>query len=554
MLVVMAMGLAARSFDAPGTSLFDATFVVLDVETTGTSAESCAITEVGALKLRGGECLGTFQTLLGDSASGAGSGPGSGSVPSLESVMPALLEFVGGAVVVGHNVAFDLRFLQAGARRLGYAALRNTSVDTCALARRLVRDEVPDCRLSTLARHFRTAAVPCHRAFEDARATAEVFHALLERAGRLGVLSLDDLVALPTTAAHPQASKLRWVAALPRSPGVYAFRDRDGRALYVGKAIDLRRRVRSYFAGDERRKVGPMLREAEALDHVVCANDLHATVLELRLIGALRPRFNRRGKRGDSGGGVREVYVALTVRERFPRLSVTARRPPPGVPFVGPLPSRRAASSVVEAIESAVPLRRCRARVPAMGGGGGVPLRDGPCTAAQLGVSVCPCAGDVPADAYGRVVDVAAVAMTSEPSVVLDALRARMGRLADGGRFEEAAGVRDRAAAFARAVRRQWRVDALLRVGRLVVEVDGDGGGGGGAVVQDGVLVEAWAAGGDVVRLEPPSADATTATDPFAEADAIAAWLDARAAKGQLRVVDAEHGWWWPAQRAPFEQ
>src|SRR5688500_12481966 len=169
------------SFDGPATPLAEATFVVLDLETTGTSAELCDITEVGALKLRGGECVGTLHTWVG----------GCGEDVRIESVMPALLEFVGGAVLVGHNVAFDLRFLQAGALRLGYPPLANAVVDTYALARRLVRADVEDYRLSTLARHFRIGVVPNHRALVDASATAEVFHAMLELAAGFGVVALD---------------------------------------------------------------------------------------------------------------------------------------------------------------------------------------------------------------------------------------------------------------------------------------------------------------------------------------------------------------------------
>lgn len=256
------------SFDGPATPLAEATFVVVDLETTGTSAELCDITEVGALKLRGGECASTLHTWVGD---GRHDGVG------IESVMPALLEFVGGAVLVGHNVAFDLRFLQAGASRLGYPPLANAVVDTYALARRLVRADVEDCRLSTLARHFRVGVVPNHRALVDASATAEVFHAMLELAAGFGVVDLDDLLAFPVTGAHPQAAKLRLVASLPRAPGSFVFRDRDGRVLYVGTAAsDMRAQVRSYFAGVDRRKMGPVLRRVHAIDHVPVLGDLRA--------------------------------------------------------------------------------------------------------------------------------------------------------------------------------------------------------------------------------------------------------------------------------------
>ena len=546
-----------RTFDDLGTPLCDVTFVVLDLETTGGSAYDCEITEVGALKFRGGECLGTFQTLVNPGVAIPReivylTGITQAMVlpaPKIDSVMPALLEFVGDAVIVGHNVRFDMSFLHANAERLGYGRLRNATVDTCGLARRLVRDEVPNCALATLARHFRTATNPCHRALDDAKATAELFHLFLERATGLGVLALDDLLALPTTAAHPQASKLRWVASLPRSPGVYVFRDGGGRALYVGKAVDLRRRVRSYFAGDERRKIGPLLREARSLDHIVCANELHAAVLEVRMIQQLRPRYNRQAK--NPGGA---VYLKLTLDERFPRLSVVrvAKRDD-GCVYLGPLASTKAAKLVAEAIESAVPLRRCTVKSPRRGAVG--PWRDAPCAPAQLGVAACPCAGTVDDEGYMAVATLAARAMTVEPALVLEPLSARMRALAHAGRYEEAAAIRDRAGAFSRAIRKQWRLDSFRRAGRVHVEVDGEGG----AIVDSGVLVSSWGATEafceDLWAASPrePSQNDAVGPTPRELADEVAivaAWIESRAAKGTLRLVEAG-GLWWPAQRIP---
>src|SRR5204863_937027 len=107
-------------------------------------------------------------------------------------------------------------------------------------------DDVPDLRLSTLARHLRVPTEPCHRALADAAATAEVFHSLLERAGTLGVLGLDDLLALPRLRAHPSSNTLRLTARAPRAPGVYRFRSRTGEVLFVGRASNLRTRIRAH--------------------------------------------------------------------------------------------------------------------------------------------------------------------------------------------------------------------------------------------------------------------------------------------------------------------
>ena len=221
-----------------------------------------AITEVGAVRYRGGERIGTFQTLVNPGApippmithltgiTEAMVGP----APTIEAVLPSLLEFVGDAVIVGHNVGFDLRFLRAATERLAYPTLTNRVVDTCSLARRLVRDEVSNCKLQTLATQFHLANTPRHRALDDALATGDLLHLLLERAAGYGVLGLDDLLELPTIGRHPQAAKLKLTNDLPRTPGVYVFRGASREILYVGKATNLRARVRSYFGSDDRKK------------------------------------------------------------------------------------------------------------------------------------------------------------------------------------------------------------------------------------------------------------------------------------------------------------
>jgi DNA polymerase-3 subunit epsilon len=512
-----------RSFDDLGTPLYDVTFCVLDLETTGASPTECGITEIGAVKLQGGECLGTFQTLVDPGCAipppvTVVTGITEAMVlpaPPIEAVLPTLLEFIGGTVIVGHNIRFDLAFLAAALDRAGYGRLANTSIDTCKLARRLVRDEVPDCRLGTLASRFGLAHRPTHRALSDALATADLLHVLLERAGSLGVTGLDDLLTMPTIDGHPQAGKLRLTNGLPRAPGVYLFRDRAGTVLYVGKAANLRTRVRSYFSSDQRRKVPALLRETASIDHQVCTSPLEAAVHEVRLIHRLRPRFNRQARNWD-----RYAYVKLTLDEAFPRLSVVRDPRDDGGLYLGPLPSGALARRAVEAVETVVPLRRCTKRI-----GPRTPVREAPCTPAQLGVATCPCARTITATAYATHVHRAARGLTVDPDLLLVPLRARMEGLAAQQRFEEAADVRDRAAALSAGLRRQRRIDGLRQAGRLVVHLGGAGSFReesaeqfGGAEVHDGRLVAAWGPG-DPLRLpiiEAPvgTGEATTNSNP----------------------------------------
>ena len=536
-----------RSFEELGTPLAEVTFVVVDLETTGASpAGGDEITEFGAVKLRGGHCLGTFQTLVNPGVSIPPSityltGITQAMVlpaPRIESVLPGFLEFLGDAVIVGHNVRFDLSFLNFALRREGYGRLPNTFVDTCALARRLVRDEVPNCKLDTLATHFRLATRPTHRALDDALATGELLHCMLERAGTLGVLGLDDLLDLPKTGSHPQANKLKLVSALPRKPGVYFFRDEHGRALYVGKAVDLRRRVRSYFSSDSRRKVGQLLRETATIDHIVCTGELEASVLEVRLISELQPRFNRQAKLWR-----KYAYLKLTLNESFPRLSVVkAPKTGDGCLYIGPLSSSAAAKHVAEAIEDAVALRRCTQKP-------GKVARSGPCAPAQLGVASCPCVGQITENAYRSLVERVVRGVTVEPRLLLDPLESKMRALASAARFEEAAAVRDRAAALSRALVRQRRFEQLMGAGRITVSVGGEEGG----VIDGGRLSAAWA--GDVPPLLPlplqPTESAKCEPTPSPvprdladELSCIASWLDARRDRVAVRLSDGSDVSW----------
>ena len=196
-------------------------------------------------------------------------------------------------------------------------------VDTAHLARQLVtRDEAPNRKLSTLARLFGAATTPDHRALHDARATVDVLHGLLERVGNLGVHSLEELTTYSSRVSSAQRRKRHLAEGLPSAPGVYLFKDRQGRVLYVGTSRDIRRRVRSYFTASEHRtRMAEMVGIAESVTPVVCPTTLEAEVRELRLIAEHKPRYNRRSRYPE-----RALWVKLTV-EPFPRLSHRARGP-----------------------------------------------------------------------------------------------------------------------------------------------------------------------------------------------------------------------------------
>jgi DNA polymerase III subunit epsilon len=193
-----------------GTGLAELEFAVIDLETTGWSPGTAGITEIAAVRVRGGRRTGEYASLVDP---GVPVPPGIedltgicdqmlAAAPRLPAVLPGLLTFAGGCVLVAHNAPFDVGFLQAACAECGLAWPRFTVLDTVMLARQLMDpDEVPDCKLSTLAGYFRARTAPSHRALADARATADVLGWLIRRLTHRGIRTLDQLRAWPAVVA-----------------------------------------------------------------------------------------------------------------------------------------------------------------------------------------------------------------------------------------------------------------------------------------------------------------------------------------------------------------
>ena len=536
-----------RSLDDLGTPLAETTFCVLDVETTGTNAANDLICEIGAVKVRGGEVLGTFQTLVNP---GRAIPPRISVItgltdaivapaPRIEQVLGPLRRFLGDAVFVAHNASFDLGFVRAALARGGYEEYRPAIVDTLALARRLVRSEVRDCRLGTLAERFSLTHRPSHRALDDALATCDLLHLLIERAAGWGVMGLDDLIAVCRLTGHPQAGKLHLTTDLPRSPGVYLMTDAIGEVTYVGKATNLRQRVRSYFGGDERRTVGPMLRDLHRVGHVPTTDTFEAEILEQRLIGGLAPRYNRVGRRRR-----RPVHVRLDTAQEWPRLSVVSDPDAPGM-HLGPLSGRRIAEEVVEALHDAFAIRRCTTRIgPRFTPDPTRPL----CTPAQLGVAPCPCTGTADRARHDDAVRAVARVIEGDLAEVISLLEARMSALAAAQRFEEAASARDRLRTLLDASLRSRLVAALLGAGRVRLRI-----GRCVHLIEDGRLVLPGSTR-DAIPADMHEV-ALTPVDPHAEMLLIARSLQRRTSTGaDLEVLECSGAWSFPVEEPTVER
>jgi len=199
------------------TALHETTFVIVDLETTGASPKKgAAITEIGAVKVRSGEYLGNFESFVNPltpipeyitQMTGI-TDLMLAKAPVIDEILPAFLEFAGSeaqTIIVAHNAPFDLSFLKSAAKEIDLDWPNYKTLDTVTIARQVLsKEDVPNCKLSTLAQFFGTKTEPNHRALDDAKATTEILHGLIERLGSFDVYDVDALMQFAKTAAHIQ--------------------------------------------------------------------------------------------------------------------------------------------------------------------------------------------------------------------------------------------------------------------------------------------------------------------------------------------------------------
>jgi DNA polymerase III subunit epsilon len=349
--------------------LEEADFVVFDLETTGLSAERDQICELGAVRVRALELVDSFQSLVN---------PGVAlpqpvarltglreqelrRAPSVSRVVGRFLTFAGDSLLVAHNARFDQRFLERQLLLLQGRRLSEPPLCTAALARRLLEGRRRRVGLASLADFFGVPSTPCHRALPDAEATAQVLVHLIGLAQELGARRLSDLRALAAPRTRRVHDKRSLARGTPTRPGVYLFRDRHDQVLYVGRARDLRARLRTYFQSERQRpSVEAALLALERIEWRVLGSELEAALEELRLIRELQPPANARSRRKEHG-----VYLRRRGEEFV--VSKTATR-------LGPITSRRRASLATRALASSTaeeldgllrggPLPRLRARL-----------------------------------------------------------------------------------------------------------------------------------------------------------------------------------------------
>jgi excinuclease ABC subunit C len=221
----------------------------------------------------------------------------------------------------------------------------------------------------------------------------------------------------------------RALAVLPDRPGVYLMRDDKGKIIYVGKAVVLKNRVRSYFRNlaAHTPKVKAMVAKIDDIETIVTDNELEALILECNLIKEHRPRYNISLKDDKS-----YPYLKVTVQEQYPRIYVTRRVIRDGAKYYGPYADAGALHATVKLVRELFPLRNCRKMNP-----------DRPCLQYHIKRCLAPCAGYISSEDYGKMINAVLMLVEGRTNEVVKDLKQRMKEAAEDYNFEEAARLRD---------------------------------------------------------------------------------------------------------------
>src|SRR5579872_126288 len=358
--------------------LWDVPFVVVDIETTGSIIGRDGITEIALVAVQCGRILKRWRSFVNPfqpipqfitHLTGISDDMVRHAPPARE-LLGHITEFIGDAVLVGHNVRFDAHFIDAELCRHGNRPLSNVKIDTLALARRTIA-EVANYKLGTLTRELGIDVERHHRALADAAATAELLIRCVKKLEDCAVFTLGSLfdylqvrniprrrANVLKRAADPSQLPV-WTTVLmgelpdvPAKPGVYALHDASGAVVYVGKSRNLRQRLRAYATLG--RPAGPKMSALRSVvasfTFTVTGSEFEALLLEAEMVRAHNPPFNDRLRDFREFGFIKMELGAQG------RLLTTTRLCADGARYYGPYRSMSAARAAVAALTDALGL------------------------------------------------------------------------------------------------------------------------------------------------------------------------------------------------------
>ncbi len=464
------------SIAADKLSIWDANFVIIDVETTGHSPQNNRITEIAYAVVRGGEILSEYSSLVNPHQFIP---PFIARMTGITNAMvfsaPECSEILGrvcsalaneNTVFVAHNVAFDFGFINHSLLRNGFNQLEIPQICTLKLARRILP---LSCKknVGAIAEYFDIHIKNRHRALGDAKATAQFFIDMLEISENdYKIKTLGDLLRFQNKRLKnfiPSPSYIKritpYLDAMPDTPGVYSMFDEKENLLYVGKSKSLRDRVRSYFQPSSQHppKIDRMVRQVHEIRWECTDTELAATILEAREINRLQPPFNSVGK------SIRRTpFLRLTTDEEFPRIEWTNSIGNDSAEYFGPFRSFSAVQEINEIVQKRFNLRHCEETLTAQS-------RKEPCFYYHIKRCAAPCAGLQTPEEYKHIVEDIRLFLRGYADGILSQLRNEMTKAADALMFEEAATIRNRLIEIERIIERKEDVSTATNDHNVII-------------------------------------------------------------------------------------
>ncbi len=346
----------------------ETTFSVIDFETTGTSPPASRAIEIGIVRVENFKIVDTFQSFFN---------PGIDippfisrltgienedllNAPKFEDIVNEIKEFIDETVLVGHNLQFDFAFLSSEFKLANTVLPNLAQICTLKLSRHLF-PQLKSKSLGSMAKHLRLRHKNVHRALGDATVTAKILIKLItilkeEHNGE----TINDIISFQSTPSVSKSFRLIKkkliddLASLPDSSGVYFFKDSKDKIIYIGKAKNLKKRVKNYFSASASRKAKKISRKAHRLGFAVTASELSALVLEAELIKIHKPQFNTLLKRYSQN-----YFIRVFLSHIYPDIKVSSNFDFDGNDYFGPYSNRITAKSLKEIVDKTYLLREC---------------------------------------------------------------------------------------------------------------------------------------------------------------------------------------------------
>lgn len=351
----------------PAIKIDDTCFSVVDVETTGLSANRNHIIEIGIVKILNYKIVDRYESLInpgmyipefitqftGITNSDIKDAPRFGEIAG------KIREFIGDSVVSGHNLSFDSSFLSSEFLRNSVEPLYNDQLCTLKLARRMFPD-LKSKSLSSVTKHLRLRNISAHRALSDAEVTARILlkmMSILEK--EHDITLLDDLLtyqkrSLPKKSTKIKESLQEDISALPNAPGVYYFINSKNNVIYIGKAKSLRDRIRSYLTDAAPGKAQKIIKHARSLKIELTNTELTALLIEAESIKKINPRHNYQLKKFGN-----KYFLRITSTQRYPGIEISNQFDFDGNDYFGLFISRKKAEVVLEILDKTFRIREC---------------------------------------------------------------------------------------------------------------------------------------------------------------------------------------------------